>query len=424
MKYWLSMPALLWVAVAAAEPQVQVQVPLVLSEDLAMRWLQADPALQGADSAFAAAKAEAGQTAASPYEWNATYTRQRRDYGSGPKSNEWNAGLERTFRLPGKVSADEAGAEAANTAAGAEHSLARRDAVEALLGAWLDLLGARSVKALLAEQLQGAEQSVEAVGKRVKSGDAAVLEQRLASAELSGVQREASEVAIAEATAWAMLSARYPLGGDETPKQLPEPVAVTQGAGWWQARILSQSDRLLVARAELARAEAGAERAKADRIPDPTFGVFTGTEAYGEEKIVGVSVSMPIPGSRRSLELQKQLAGADQARQNLELVERQLAGTARSRYALALGNYERWKLTRSAAETLQDNARLAQRAYTLGEQDLQALLLARRQALEAAEAQANAQVDALRSYYGLLLDAKLLWPNWLNVPAEPLANLP
>ena len=25
MKYWLSMPALLWVAVAAAEPQVQVQ---------------------------------------------------------------------------------------------------------------------------------------------------------------------------------------------------------------------------------------------------------------------------------------------------------------------------------------------------------------------------------------------------------------
>ena len=81
-------------------------------------------------------------------------------------------------------------------------------------------------------------------------------------------------------------------------------------------------------------------------------------------------------------------------------------------------------MTRSAAETLQDNARLAQRAYTLGEQDLQALLLARRQALEAAEAQANAQVDALRSYYGLLLDAKLLWPNWLNVPAEPLANLP
>ena len=152
--------------------------------------------------------------------------------------------------------------------------------------------------------------------------------------------------------------------------------------------------------------------------------MFTGTEAYGEEKIVGLSVSMPIPGSRRSLELQKQLAGADQARQNLELVGRQLAGTGRSRYALALGNYERWKLTRSAAETLQDNARLAQRAYTLGEQDLQALLLARRQALEAAEAQANAQVDALRSYYGLLLDAKLLWPNWLNVPAEPLANLP
>jgi len=421
MKYWLSIPVLLWVATLAAEPNVQV--PLVLPEDLAMRWLQADPALQGADSAFDAAKAEAGQTAASPYEWNATYTRQQRDYGTGPKSNEWNAGLDRTFRLPGKVRADQASAEAANAAAIAQRSLARRAAVEALLGAWLDVLEGRSTKALLAEQLQGAEQNIEAVGTRVKSGDAAVLEQRLASAELAGIQRQASEAAIAEATAWALLSSRYPVGGAEIPA-LPEPIPVGQSARWWQARILSQSDRLAVIRAELARAEAGAERAKADRIPDPTFGVFGGTEAYGEEKVIGLSVSMPIPGARRSLELRKQLAGTNQARQNLDLVERQLTGAARSLYVGARGNYERWTLARSAAETLQDNARLAQRAYTLGEQDLQALLLARRQALVAAEAKTKAQADALRSYYGLLLNAKLLWPDWLNAPVEPLANLP
>jgi cobalt-zinc-cadmium efflux system outer membrane protein len=421
MKHWLFIPALFWVSIVAAGPSVEV--PLVLPEDLAKRWLQADPALQGADSAFDAAKAEAGQAAASPYEWNATYSRQQRDYGAGPKSNEWNAGLERTFRLPGKVRADQASAEAASTAAIARRSLARRSEVEALLGSWLDLLVARSVKALLAEQLQAAEQSVEAVGKRVRSGDAAVLEQRLASAELTGIQRQASEAAIAEASAWALLSSRYPVSGVETPA-LPEPVPVGQSANWWQERILSQSDRLAVIRAELARAEAGAERARADRIPDPTFGVFAGAEAYGEEKVVGLSVSMPIPGAQRSLELRKQLAGANQVRQDLDLVNRRLTGAARSLHAEAFGNYERWKLARSGAETLQDNARLAQRAYTLGEQDLQALLLARRQALVAAEAETKAQVDALRSYYGLLLNAKLLWPDWLNAPVEPLADLP
>ena len=62
-----------------------------------------------------------------------------------------------------------------------------------------------------------------------------------------------------------------------------------------------------------------------------------------------------------------------------------------------------------------ENAHLAQRAYSLGEQDLQTLLLARRQALSAAAAEQQARVDALRAYYALLLDAKLLW----QVPVVP-----
>ncbi|MBI5039748.1 MAG: TolC family protein [Gammaproteobacteria bacterium] len=413
MKHGWLIAAWLWVACACAEPAIEV--PVVLPEALAQRWLQDDPALQNADSAFAAAQAEAGQTAASPYEWNASYTRQQRDYGTGPKSDEWNVGVERTVRLPNKYGIDATSAEAMRGAALAQRSLARRQAVEALLGTWFDWLLARADKTLLAGQVASTQQSVAAVRKRVESGDAALLEQRLAEAELAGVQRQASEADTAEAVALAVLAARYPVEGVTAPT-LPEPAAIAQDANWWQTRIVSVSDRLVATQAELARAQSSAKRAKADRLPDPTLGVFTGREAYGDEQIVGVSVSIPLPGKRRSLEVQKQLAQADSARQNLALIERELNGATRSTYVGAVGNFERWKLARDAADTLRDNARLAQKAYTLGEQDLQALLLARRQALSAAQAEAQARGDALRAYYRLLLDAKLLWPQWLNAP--------
>ena len=53
--------------------------------------------------------------------------------------------------------------------------------------------------------------------------------------------------------------------------------------------------------------------------------------------------------------------------------------------------------------------RLTQRAYTLGEVDLQSLLLVRRQSLEALRAAGEARADALRWNYRLLIDAHLIW---------------
>ena len=50
-----------------------------------------------------------------------------------------------------------------------------------------------------------------------------------------------------------------------------------------------------------------------------------------------------------------------------------------------------------------------QRAYALGEADLQSLLLVRRQSLDGARAALDARVEALRSNYRLLIDARLIW---------------
>ena len=76
--------------------------------------------------------------------------------------------------------------------------------------------------------------------------------------------------------------------------------------------------------------------------------------------------------------------------------------------------YNEFHHQQQAATTLFDNAKLTQKAYQLGEGDVQLLLLARRQALMAAEDASSAKVAALRSYYRLLVNAKLLWPDWLN----------
>ena len=58
---------------------------------------------------------------------------------------------------------------------------------------------------------------------------------------------------------------------------------------------------------------------------------------------------------------------------------------------------------------MQDNAKLMQRAYSLGEADLQALLLVRQRATSAAQNALATRVTALKSYYLLLVDAHLVW---------------
>jgi outer membrane protein TolC len=417
IRYFSLVPLLLSMGLAWAA-DVDIAIPQVLSESTAQRWLSNDPALASADSVLAAAKIEAGQLALSPYDWVANGTYQRRDTGAGSNSNEWNVGLERTFRLPNKVRADEASAKAARLMAPAQYQHARREAAEALLNAWFDWLAADARKALLLSQQASVEDNVAVVGKRVKSGDASVLEHRLASAELTAIQRQVSEAKNAEAIAWALLAARYQATDDVKTTTLPEPIAVPQDLSWWQTRMLAVNDQLTLAQAQVASAEALAQRAKAEQRPDPTFGVFTGREAYGSEKLIGVTASIPLSIKRRSLEAERQQAQVSVARQNLMLAEREQRAAIHADYTAATGYFERWQLAQQAAVTLFENAKLTQKAYQLGEGDVQLLLLARRQALMAAEDAANAKVAALRSYYRLVLKAKLLWPDWLNGTIE------
>ncbi|MBI2798689.1 MAG: TolC family protein [Gammaproteobacteria bacterium] len=409
MRHWSGMIlGVFYLAASHADSASDPTVTLI-PEALATEWLAHDPTILAAHSDLDAARIEAAQFEVSPYEWTSKLTYQERAFRQGTNSHEWNVGLERQVRLPAKQRADVAIATATVAVAKARLGRARRQAAGDLLGGWLDWLTAHAVKTLLMQQQRLAEDNLNAVIKRVKSGDAARLDQRLAAAEVSDIERGAGAAATDEAIAYAKLTSRFMAAGAPLPAPLPEPIPPSHDVPWWQERVRAVSDQLAAARAEQARAEANAARADAERVPDPTLGVYAASEIRGDENIVGGTLSIPFPGERRTLEIRRRLAEVNATRDRLAATEREVEGVARAAYAALEGQHRRWQLASAAAVAMRENAAIAQKAYVLGEQDLQTLLLARRQALSSAEAEQQARAAALRAHYELLLDAKLLW---------------
>ena len=389
-------------------------LPSLVSETQANAWLVDDPALAYAWHDWQAAQAAAGLVALSPYEWAASYTHQQRDYSSAdltePRtSNEWNLELERGLRLPGKIGADKRIASASLSAAQAHFNLAQRRAVENLIASYSDSLLAQAHLHLLTQQYEFARNNLDAVMKRVKSGDAAALEARLAEAEAANVAARLSLADTQAMSAWSYLLQRYPAIKVDRASPLPEPIAIHQPFVWWQAQIEAASDELKLAQAEQQAAGAAADRASLDRLPDPTIGVFTARENYSNEQIVGVRIRMALPSKRRSLTLRQKLNQSLLAKDTFELTRRQLKFSTQRAFSQAKGDFRRWQLAEQNASAQRDNARLLQKAYSLGEQDLQSLLLGQQQSLRAAEDEQSARAAALKSYYQILLDAKLLW---------------
>ena len=244
--------------------------------------------------------------------------------------------------------------------------------------------------------------------KRVRAGDASKLDLSIARAELADQRRLDNDAKTQAAAAWSRLSTRFP-GVKRQVLVLPAPLPIGEDAAFWRERILAQSDELKVVQTQMRMAQAHAERARADKTPDPTLGVYTASEAGGTERIGGIMISIPIPGGARDSRSAKTIAAVEVSRREIELKKRQLETGIESAIVTARGAYDSLQIANEGAAAMQDNAALMQRAYALGEAELQALLLARRQATAAMNNALQAQVTALKAYYGLLVDAHLIW---------------
>ena len=134
------------------------------------------------------------------------------------------------------------------------------------------------------------------------------------------------------------------------------------------------------------------------------------SERSGAEHIVGVNLSIPLPGQARRANAAGATAHVDIAEQKIAEVVRKLNADAANNYASAAAAYAGWQGAQAVAERMQSNAALISRAYALGEMGLPEVMLARRLAIEANLAATLAQLDARQTRYRLLLDAHQLWP--------------
>jgi cobalt-zinc-cadmium efflux system outer membrane protein len=382
--------------------------PGLLPTPLVRTLLEQDPEVAAGRSGRDLLHQDADMQQASPYEWTAKLSTQRRTIEAGPRYKEWNAGLERTIRLPAKAGADRRIAGAMQEEGNARYGEALHETARELLTLWIDWASAEQAQALASQQVAASQENLSIVEKRVRAGDAARLDASVAQAELAEQRRAALEARTAANVTWAKLHARFPaLPRDYA--AVPTPVPLNADDAFWRARILSESDELKIAQAQLGRAQAQRERARAEKLPDPTVGVYTASEVGGRERITGVSLSMPIPGAHRSGRAARAVHAAEVSRQEVELKKRELEAEIGAAIASAQGAYEGWQAGEQGAAAMQDNRRLMQRAYSLGEADLQSLLAARRQAATAAQGALAAKAAAARAYYMLLVDAHLVW---------------
>ena len=385
-----------------------VNPPGLLPAEIARPLLENDPGVAAARAGLDVALQEAGILDKSPYEWIARSTGQQRRVENGPRYNEWMVGIERTLRLPGKAAADRNLGKATVEASQARYGEARHEAARELMGLWVEWLHAENAHTLAGQNRQATQESLTAVDKRVRAGDASKLDLNLARAELADQRRLENDAKTQAATAWARLSTRFP-GVTRQAQALPTPLPLGEEPAFWRERILEQSDEFKLAQSQLVVDQAHAERARKDRIPDPTLGVQTASEIGGRERLAGVTISMPIPGSLRHARSAKAMATVEVSRREVEFRQRQLETEIAGAVATAQGAYDSLQIANEGTVAMQQNAALMQRAYTLGEAELQALLLARRQANGAMNSALQAQVTALKAYYGLLVDAHLIW---------------
>ena len=418
MKCWIHTVTAAAVGVASLmlawplSAQAQTAAADLPSTEQALAAIDQDPTVMQARHAVQVATHSAAMRVAGSYEWTVRATGQRRRIdgsGSGTgESAEWSAQVERPIRIGGKAALDRDIGEAGLRQARAELTVARQGAARVLADQWLDWLAARQSGARLQEQVGFAEASLKAVETRRRAGDASLLEVGVAQSDVAEARRQASLAAAAQARAQASLRVRYPQLAQVAPT-LSEPLALERTESQWRERILAVSGKVRAAQEALSKAEATAARARADRLPDPTVGVFTASEAFRSERVVGLSLSIPLGGTYRAQAALEAAQQAEVARAGVDRETREIEVEVATQVAEAVSNLDRWRLAEQATAAAGDAARLTQRAYTLGEADLQTLLLVRRQSLDTVNAAASARADALRARYRLLIDAQLLW---------------
>lgn len=401
------MLVLLSAAGHAAQP-VTHGAPLPPEEQI-MQVLSDSPRMLIAHESIAAGQAQEQKLRAGPHEWQIAAMTQQRTDGNGRRTDEQEYELQRAVRWPWKYSLDRELGASLLEAGELSYADAWHEAGRDLLDLWFEWLAAEQSLRLTGVQVETLLAQQQAVARRVNAGDAPALELQLASAETRRLQAQRTEQARAAMRASEALAREFPGIARQLPEQLESPLELAGTDGEWIARITSDNHELELSEARADEARLGAERASRNRLPDPTLGLHYSDNIDGNRKLIGLTVTVPLGGRARSADAALARSAARAAQGNAQFVRDGVFAEARAVIADARLTYRTWQTLAEAAAQFQQAADATARGYALGEFDIGAMLVARRQSQEAQQQLMAAQLAAHRALSRVLLDAHQLW---------------
>lgn len=345
------------------------------------------------------------------YEFNLRAgTGQRNIVDTGQNLKEWDVALERPLRLFNKVGIDKD--IGAASVARAEYALgdARHEAARTLLQLWFAWQRERAQATLWQQQVDILKQQAKMAEKRVKAGDAPIL-------ELNQTQAAVAQAGVS----WQQAQLRAQLAGNDLMRQFPAiqlpedlkpdtPQAIEHDFSFWKSRVLEHNHELGMVQEQNHVQQLLAQRSRADKVPDPTVGVRHSSEFGGTEIVNGVYVVVPFSFGQRSATAEGMAQQAAIAADQEGFVKRRLESDIYATYTQAINSYSTWLQAHDAAQAMRSNAEMVAKAYSLGESSLLESISSRRFALESSLAENLAQLDSNEARYRLLLDAHQLWP--------------
>lgn len=327
--------------VAATDAAPAADLPPVVQVKKA---LFAYPAVQAAAAGVRAEQANRERLDAGPHEFSLRLSsQQRRERPLDMRYREHEVGIERPLRLPGKAARDAelgvVGVEQAQAAFGdALHESARL-----LLSRWFEWL--REVAAAREWQAQvGVLQNLhDAVLKKVGAGETAKMEALLSAAQLAQAQAQLAQAQARRERAATELTQHFP--GIVLPAEVVPlvPQAVTDAPAQWRERILAHNHELSMARSAARRGRIEAQRLDGERLPDPTLGVTFASERDGQERVVGLQLTIPLAGAARAAGARAASAEAEAADAREALALARAEAEAHRSANLALGSHAQWQ---------------------------------------------------------------------------------
>lgn len=405
MKARVSLFALLIGAASPALAQTALPPEPAVHEAIASH-----PLVQAADARVDAARAEARGLRAGNHEFNFQASHMRRSVQGLGNVPEYDATLTRAIRLPGKAGLDRQAGEFGVAAAQNMAEDARHQAATLLNDLWWDWLGASAEARVDAQGVTNYEATLAAIARRVELRDIAPLEADQTGAALGDARTLAAQSRGRANLALARIKARFP--GLPLPDDAPEPPQPELPAESFEAmaaQVIERSHEIGAANAQSARFAALADRARKDRIADPSFGVRLFSEQGGRERGAGLVLSMPIGGGNRhaladQAESEGQAAAAELAAVRLDVQEMASRDVTRAQSAM-----QAWQQSREALNAQMAALSKTRRGHQLGAIDLADVLQAERLTHAAFRTEALARAEANRAINCMLIDSHNLW---------------